>query len=197
MCDHKTHPIFNEKYEIIKSLGEGNTSKVYLGKLIDTEQYVAIKILKEEFLRRDNDSLVSVHNEITILENMHHHGIIKMYEYGDAGKVVKPSGRSIYNIVYIVMEFVQGGLLFDLCQSMGAMGEDAGRFFLTQMLDSVDFMHSRRVVHRDLKLENILIDDNLNLKLADFGFAVYKNIDTLNSYRGTMTYMAPEIKEGK
>ena len=120
-----------------------------------------------------------------------------MYEYGDAGKVVKPSGRVIDNIVYIVMEFVQGGLLFDLCQSMGAMGEDAGRFFLTQMLDSVDFMHSRRVVHRDLKLENILIDDNLNLKLADFGFAVYKNIDTLNSYRGTMTYMAPEIKEGK
>ena len=120
-----------------------------------------------------------------------------MYEYGDAGKVVKPSGRVIENIVYIVMEFVQGGLLFDLCQSMSAMGEDAGRFFLTQMLDSVDFMHSRRVVHRDLKLENILIDDNLNLKLADFGFAVYKNIDTLNSYRGTMTYMAPEIKEGK
>ena len=52
-------------------------------------------------------------------------------------------------------------------------------------------------MHRDLKLENILIDDNLNLKLADFGFAVYKNIDALSSYRGTMTYMAPEIKEGK
>ena len=80
---------------------------------------------------------------------------------------------------------------------MGAMGEDAGRFFLLQMLESVDFMHSRRVVHRDLKLENILIDDYLNLKIADFGFACYKNIDTLNSYRGTMTYMAPEIKEGK
>jgi len=77
------------------------------------------------------------------------------------------------------------------------MGEDAGRFFLHQMLDSVEFMHNRRVVHRDLKLENILIDDNLNLKLADFGFACYKNIDTLKSYRGTMTYMAPEIKEGK
>ena len=196
MCDRK-HPIFNDKYEILKSLGEGNTSKVYLGKLIGTEQHAAIKILKEEFLRRDNDSILSVHNEITILKNMQHHGIINMYEYGDAGKVVKPSGRVIDNIVYIVMEFVQGGLLFDLCQSMGAMGEDAGRFFLNQMLDSVEFMHSRRVVHRDLKLENILIDDNLNLKLADFGFAVYKNIDALSSYRGTMTYMAPEIKEGK
>ena len=69
MCDRK-HPIFNDKYEILKSLGEGNTSKVYLGKLFGSEQYVAIKILKEEFLRRDNDSLLSVHNEITILKSM-------------------------------------------------------------------------------------------------------------------------------
>ena len=164
---------------------------------MNTENYAAIKILKEEFLRRDQDSILSVHNEITILKNLQHVGIINMYEYGDSGKVVKPSGRVIDNLVYIVMEFVQGGLLFDLCQTMGPMGEDAGRFFLHQMLDSIDYMHSRRVVHRDLKLENILIDDQLNLKLADFGFACYKNIDSLNSYRGTMTYMAPEIKEGK
>ena len=120
-----------------------------------------------------------------------------MCEYGDQGKVVKPSGRVIENLVYIIMEFIQGGLLFDLCQTMGKMGEDAGRFFLNQMLDSVEYMHNRKVVHRDLKLENILVDDNLNLKVADFGFACYKNIDALRSYRGTMTYMAPEIKEGK
>jgi len=120
-----------------------------------------------------------------------------MADYGDAGTVNKPSGRVISNLVYIIMEFVQGGLLFDVCQNMGAMGEDAGRFFLLQMLDSLDYMHSRRVAHRDLKLENILVDDNLNLKIADFGFACYKSIDSLKSYRGTMTYMAPEIKEGK
>lgn len=58
-------------------------------------------------------------------------------------------------------------------------------------------MHSKRVVHRDLKLENILVDDQFNLKIADFGFACFKNIDALTSYRGTMTYMAPEIKIGK
>ena len=77
------------------------------------------------------------------------------------------------------------------------MGEDAGRFFALQLVDALESMHSKRVVHRDLKLENILLDPRLNLKIADFGFACYKNIDALMSYRGTMTYMAPEIKEGK
>jgi serine/threonine protein kinase len=192
------HPIFNGKYEILKSLGEGNTSKVYLARcLVNPLNHVAVKILKDEFLRRDNDSILSVHNEITILKNLDHSGIIRMVDYGDAGQVLKPSGRIIDNLIFIIMEFVQGGLLFDLCQTMGAMGEDAGRFFLLQMVESMEYMHSRRVVHRDLKLENILIDDQLNLKIADFGFACYKSIDCLKSYRGTMTYMAPEIKEGK
>jgi serine/threonine protein kinase len=109
-------PIFNGKYEITKSLGEGNTSKVYLAQVIDDpSRLVAVKILKEEFLKRDNDSILSVHNEITILKNLDHAGIIRMVDYGDAGQVVKPSGRVIDNLVFIVMEFVSGGLLFDLC----------------------------------------------------------------------------------
>jgi len=128
---------------------------------------------------------------------MDHSGIVKMLDFGDAGQVLKPSGRLITDLVYIMMEFVQGGLLFDLCQLMSTMGEDSGRFFANQMLDSIEYMHSNRTVHRDLKLENILVDDHLNLKVADFGFASKKSIDCLKSYRGTLTYMAPEIKEGK
>jgi len=120
-----------------------------------------------------------------------------MADFGDAGQVVKPSGRVISNLVFIIMDYVKGGLLFDLCQTMGAMGEDSGRLFMHQMIDALDYMHNLRCVHRDLKLENILVDDNLDLKIADFGFACYKSIDNLKSYRGTMTYMAPEIKEGK
>ena len=65
------------------------------------------------------------------------------------------------------------------------------------MLDVLSYMHGKGVVHRDLKLENILVDDQMNLKVADFGFATFRKIHNLKSYRGTMTYMAPEIKEGK
>jgi len=65
------------------------------------------------------------------------------------------------------------------------------------MLDVLQYMHGKGVVHRDLKLENILVDDNMDLKVADFGFATFRKIHDLKSYRGTMTYMAPEIKEGK
>lgn len=110
---------------------------------------------------------------------------------------MKPSGREIKNLVYIKLEYVAGGLLFDVCQTVGGMGEDGGRFVLSQMLDVLTELQSKNVVHRDLKLENILVDDQLNLKVADFGFATFKNIEKLKSYRGTMTYMAPEIKEGK
>jgi serine/threonine protein kinase len=92
---------------------------------------------------------------------------------------------------------VTGGLLFDVCQTLGGMGENGGRYFLSQMLDVLEYMHGKGVVHRDLKLENILVDDNMNLKVADFGFATFRKIHNLSSYRGTMTYMAPEIKEGK
>ena len=131
------------------------------------------------------------------MKNLHHPNLIALQSFGDSGVVKKPSGRIIENLVYVQMEFVSGGLLFDLCQMMGAMGEDIGRFFALQMLDAVDYIHQRRVAHRDLKLENILLDSQLNLKIADFGFATYKTIENLKSYRGTLTYMAPEIKEGK
>jgi len=96
-----------------------------------------------------------------------------------------------------MLELVSGGLLFDVCQAMGGMGEECGRYFMSQMLDVIEFMHGKGVAHRDLKLENILVDDQMNLKVADFGFATFRNVGKLKSYRGTMTYMAPEIKYGK
>lgn len=65
------------------------------------------------------------------------------------------------------------------------------------MIESIEYMNSKKISHRDLKLENILVDRDLNLKVADFGYASFQKSDLLTSYRGTFTYMAPEIKESK
>lgn len=115
------------------------------------------------------------------------------------------SGRTVDGLVYIVLEYVAGGLLlFDLCQNIGGasgFGEDCGRYLFSQLLDALEHMHSRLVSHRDIKLENVLVDaSDMTLKVADFGYANQQmpgHSDILKSYRGTFTYMAPEIKEGK
>ena len=77
------------------------------------------------------------------------------------------------------------------------MGEEGARFFFRQMISAMEYMQSKNITHRDLKLENILIDSDLNMKIADFGYASFSKADMLSSYRGTFTYMAPEIKEGR
>lgn len=81
--------------------------------------------------------------------------------YGSDGKVVKPSGRNIINLVYIILEFVPHGLFFDLCNDAGGMGEEGGRFFMNQLVNVIEYMHAKGVAHRDLKLENILVGDDL------------------------------------
>lgn len=111
--------------------------------------------------------------------------------------MVKPSGRELTGLVYLVLEYIPGGLLFDVCQLAGGLGEDGGRFFFKQLIKSIEYLNSMKIAHRDLKLENILVDSDLTLKIADFGYATVQKKDFLSSYRGTFTYMAPEIKEGK
>lgn len=114
---------------------------------------------------------------MAIHSKLHHEKIIKLHESGVNGKIKAPSGRTISDVVYLVLEYVPQGILFDVCQNLGGMGEDVGRFFLAQILDYMKYMQKREVVHRDLKLENILIDDKMNIKVADFGFAAVQSPD--------------------
>lgn len=84
---------------------------------------------------------------------------------------------------------------FDFCKVMGSQGEEAGKFFLHQLIDALGYLHDRNVIHRDLKLENLLIDADLNIKIVDFGFAVKGNISQLKNSVGTPSYAAPEVHE--
>ena len=160
---------------------------------------MAIKLFREEFIRQYPDSIREIEREIWIQANLNHSNIIKVLGYGSNGEIVKRSGRKIDGLTYVILEHASNGTLFDLIhQHRQGMGEAAGRFFMHQLCDMIDYMTNvKGVVHRDFKPENILLDQKLNIKITDFGFANYKATNALQSYRGSMTYMAPEIKEGK
>jgi serine/threonine protein kinase len=191
--EESAYPRLNNTYELIKILGEGSTAKVWLARLIEEpSKLFAIKIMNAKFLKMES-SICSVKKEIKILKGLDHEGIIKLLEFGDSG-IITSESKLFINQVFIVLEYVEGSLLFDLCKDNGAMGEDVGRYFLRQMIETMEYMNKKGVVHRDIKLENILVDKEMKLKFADFGFATNKCIDSLQSYRGTMSYMAPEIR---
>lgn len=182
----------------MSSLGNGKTSRVYLCRsLVEPDTKVAVKLFREEYLAKDPTNQKTVENEIELLKDLNHHGVVRTHGSGMNGTVKKPSGKVMEDLRYIVLEYAQAGTLFDLCETHGPLGEDIGRFFLHQMVDVLSYVHSKKIVHRDLKLENILLDDKMNLKIADFGFSRYQTNGLLQTTRGTVTYMAPEIKEGR
>ena len=100
-----------------------------------------MKLLREEYLKKDHRNMMTVENEITILKNLNHKGIIKVIDTGNNGFVRKPKGSMVRNLVYILLEYVPCGTLFNLCERNGAMGENIGRFFMHQIVDILKYMH--------------------------------------------------------
>lgn len=99
----------------------------------------------------------------------------------------------VINQVYLIFEFVDGCELFDISMKFGKMSEDLGRYFMCQLLDTLEYIHRKGIVHLDLKLENVLLTKDAQLKLIDFGFSNGRNVENITSYLGTPSYMAPEI----
>jgi serine/threonine-protein kinase Chk1 len=130
----------------------------------------AVKILNKGNYNLDSNSLKLLENEVQTMSQLSHGNIINLIEYNLDGIVEKSSGK-LEPVIYIVLELATGGTLFDYISTNGMFNDAISRFYFQQLLNGLEYVHSKGVTHRDLKLENILLDQFLNLKIADFGFA--------------------------
>ncbi|KAI1331772.1 Pkinase-domain-containing protein [Xylariaceae sp. FL0255] len=172
-------------YNVIRTLGEGSFGKVKLAVHRSTNQQVALKIIARKKLI-SRDMVGRVEREIEYLQLLRHPHIIKLYT------VIKTQ-----NEIIMVLEFA-GGELFDYIVSNGKLDDDQARRFFQQMICAVEYCHRHKVVHRDLKPENLLLDDQLNVKIADFGLSnIMTDGNFLKTSCGSPNYAAPEVISGK
>ncbi|XVF87116.1 hypothetical protein PTKIN_Ptkin18bG0093700 [Pterospermum kingtungense] len=177
------------RYELGRTLGEGTFAKVKFARNIETGENVAIKILDKEKILK-HKMIGQIKREISTMKLIRHPNVIRMYE-------VMASKTKIY----IVLEFVTGGELFDKIVSRGKLKEDEARKYFQQLINVVDYCHSRGVYHRDLKPENLLLDANGVLKVSDFGLSALpqqiREDGLLHTTCGTPNYVAPEVINNK
>uniref|UniRef100_A0A671SNR0 non-specific serine/threonine protein kinase n=1 Tax=Sinocyclocheilus anshuiensis TaxID=1608454 RepID=A0A671SNR0_9TELE len=146
---------------------------------------VAIKIIDKTRLNSTN--LEKIYREVQIMKLLNHPHIIKLYQVMETK-----------DMLYIVTEYAKNGEMFDYLTSNGRMSENEARKKFWQILTAVDYCHRHHIVHRDLKTENLLLDANMNIKLADFGFGNFYNAgEPLSTWCGSPPYAAPEVFEGK
>ncbi|KAK4268920.1 hypothetical protein QN277_022147 [Acacia crassicarpa] len=171
------------KYELGKTIGEGSFAKVKFARNVETGQHVAIKILDRNHVLR-HKMVEQLKREISTMKLIKHPNVVNIFE-------VMASKTKIY----IVLEFVKGGELFDKIANDGKLKENEARQYFQQLINAVDYCHSRGVFHRDLKPENLLLDTNGILKVSDFGLSTYSQQDDalLRTACGTPNYVAPEV----
>lgn len=172
-------------YHLGKTIGKGNFAVVKLATHIITKTKVAIKIIDKTHL--DDDNLKKILREIQIMKMLNHPHIIRLYQVMETERMI-----------YLVTEYASGGEIFDHLVAHGRMSEKEARHKFRQILGAVMYCHERRVVHRDLKAENLLLDENMNIKIADFGFSNFYEPDKLlSTWCGSPPYAAPELFEGR
>jgi 5'-AMP-activated protein kinase catalytic alpha subunit len=173
-------------YRIGKTLGIGSFGKVKIAEHILTGHKVAIKILNRRKIR-SMEMEEKVKREIKILRLFMHPHIIRLYEVIDT-----PAD------IYVVIEYVKSGELFDYIVEKGRLHEEEARRFFQQIISGVEYCHRNMVVHRDLKPENLLLDSKWNVKIADFGLSnVMRDGHFLKTSCGSPNYAAPEVISGK
>ncbi|KAG2674134.1 hypothetical protein I3760_13G120900 [Carya illinoinensis] len=173
------------KYEVGRTIGEGTFAKVKFARNSETGEPVALKILDKEKVLK-HKMAEQIRREIATMKLIKHPNVVQLYEV--MGSRTK---------IFIVIEFVTGGELFDKIVNHGRMREDEARRYFQQLINAVDYCHSRGVYHRDLKPENLLLDAYGNLKVSDFGLSALsqqvRDDGLLHTTCGTPNYVAPEV----
>lgn len=157
-----------------------------------TEQTWALKIMKLEGNSNDSEVRRIFKNEVTILSSLDHPNIIKILSFSKTVKVIDPD-LAPYNAWWIGLEYAAYGDMFKYLSKLGRFEEPIARYYFHQLISSIEYTHNCGYSHRDLKIENWLLDKDFHLKLADFGFS--SKSKTSRAYKGTRSYMAPEIYE--
>ncbi|RWW32724.1 hypothetical protein GW17_00002584, partial [Ensete ventricosum] len=188
METEKKGNVLLQKYEIGRLLGKGTFAKVYYARNIRTSQSVAIKVIDKEKVLKVG-LIDQIKREISVTRLVRHPNIVELYEV-----------MATRSKIYFVLEYVKGGELFNKV-AKGRLKEDVARKYFQQLINAVDFCHSRGVYHRDLKPENLLLDDNGNLKISDFGLSALaeckRQDGLLHTTCGTPAYVAPEVLSRK
>ncbi|KAJ8750009.1 hypothetical protein K2173_013924 [Erythroxylum novogranatense] len=173
------------KYEVGRTIGEGTFAKVKFARNSETGEPVALKILDKEKVLK-HKMAEQIRREIATMKRVKHPNVVRLYEL--MGSKTK---------IFIILEFVTGGELFDKIVNHGRMREDEARRYFQQLINAVDYCHSRGVYHRDLKPENLLLDACGNLKVSDFGLSALsqqvRDDGLLHTACGTPNYVAPEV----
>ncbi|KAM9728422.1 MAP/microtubule affinity-regulating kinase 4 isoform 4-T5 [Menidia menidia] len=172
-------------YRLLKTIGKGNFAKVKLARHIRTGREVAIKIIDKSQL--NPTSLQKLFREVRIMKGLNHPNIVQLFEVIETEKTL-----------YLVMEYASGGEVFDYLVSHGRMKEVEARAKFRQIVSAVHYCHMKNIVHRDLKAENLLLDADANIKIADFGFSNEFTLgNKLDTFCGSPPYAAPELFQGK
>ncbi|XP_043081218.1 NUAK family SNF1-like kinase 1 [Puntigrus tetrazona] len=182
---HRHKHSLKRRFEVLETLGRGTYGKVKRAVERQCGKTVAIKSIRKERLRDDLDK-AHIQREIEISASLVHPHIIRLYE------VFESRDR-----IVMVMEYASGGELYEYIQDRQRLSEEEARHFFRQITSAVQYCHQNGVVHRDLKLENILLDTDLNVKLADFGLSNrYTRGRCLDTFCGSPLYASPEIING-
>ena len=178
----------NDRYEVIRSIGEGGMANVYLGYDTILDRNVAIKVLRGD-LSNDEKFVRRFQREALSASSLAHPNIVEVYDVGEDD-----------GVYYIVMEYVEGKTLKQLLKKRGTLTLSEAIDIMSQLTDGMAHAHDSYIIHRDLKPQNIMIKDDGQIKITDFGIAMALNSTQLtqtNSVMGSVHYLPPEQASGK